>query len=66
MVPRSVMDRRSLRYKRRLLTVNFLCMAAALYCYWRHNTRCEPGVCCLYISRYISTYVQVYLMKIKQ
>ena len=49
MLPRSVMDHRSLRYKRRLLTVNFLCMAAALYCYWRHNTRCEPGVCCLSI-----------------
>ena len=35
-------------------------MAAALYCYWRHNTRCEPGVCSLDISTNISTYLGMY------
>ena len=38
------MDRKSLRYKRKLLMTNFSCILMAMYCYWRHNMYCEPGM----------------------
>ena len=44
----STMERRSLRLKRRLLVTNFSCILAAVYCYWRHNTLCEPGMYSLF------------------
>jgi len=37
-------DRLSLRYKKRLLITNFSSIIIAMYCYWRHNTYCEPGM----------------------
>ena len=44
MSPCTAMDRKSLNYKRRFLLVNFTCITASLYFYWRHNTLCEPGM----------------------
>ena len=35
---------RSLHYKRVLMTVHLCSILASLYCYWRHNTYCEPGM----------------------
>ena len=26
------------------LIINFTCILAAAYCYWRHNVHCEPGM----------------------
>lgn len=37
-------DKVSLIHKRRLLLINFSSILAAMYCYWRHNTYCEPGM----------------------
>ena len=38
------MEKKSLHYKKILLTTNFSCIIAAMYCYWRYNTYCEPGM----------------------
>jgi len=37
-------DRQSLHYKRVLLVTNFSAILVSMYCYWRHNTYCEPGM----------------------
>eukprot|EP00092_Neocalanus_flemingeri_P009375 GFUD01010089.1.p1 GENE.GFUD01010089.1~~GFUD01010089.1.p1 ORF type:complete len:156 (-),score=25.26 GFUD01010089.1:152-619(-) len=37
-------DLKSLRYKKILMIVNFTSILVAMYCYWRHNTYCEPGM----------------------
>ena len=40
----SQLERAALHYKKILLIINFSCILASLYCYWRHNTYCEPGM----------------------
>jgi len=42
--PGSHLDRQSLYYKKMLLATNFFSILVAIYCYWRHNTYCEPGI----------------------
>ncbi|XP_023339380.1 post-GPI attachment to proteins factor 2 [Eurytemora carolleeae] len=37
-------ERKSMIYKKRILTANFLAIGFAMYFYWRHNTYCEPGI----------------------
>jgi len=40
----SYLDRKSIYYKKMLLLTNFSSILVAMYCYWRHNTYCEPGM----------------------
>jgi len=42
--PGSQLDRQSLHYKKILLLTNFSSILISMYCYWRHNTYCEPGM----------------------
>ena len=37
-------DFQSLHYKKVLLVTNFTAILVSMYCYWRHNTYCEPGM----------------------
>lgn len=43
-MPASQTDRDSLAYKKYCLVTNFISIVLAMYCYWRHNTYCEPGM----------------------
>jgi len=43
-LPGSHLDRQSLHYKKVLLVTNFTAILVSMYCYWRHNTYCEPGM----------------------
>jgi len=40
----SSMERKSMQWKKNLLTTNFTAIVLALYIYWRHNKYCEPGM----------------------
>ena len=42
--PGSSLVRKSLYYKKIMMVTNFSSILGAIYCYWRHNAYCEPGM----------------------
>merc|ERR1719468_387169 len=37
-------EKKSMRLKKTILTINFMSIGLAMYFYWRHNAYCEPGM----------------------
>ncbi|XP_041778238.1 post-GPI attachment to proteins factor 2-like [Anopheles merus] len=53
-------ERKSLRYKRRLLLVNVASIMFAVYFFVRHNNHCEPGIYSLFaLSEYVFVYSNI-------